>query len=195
MSSRCRSVFRKCGPNVWILQAERHGLSLWRSVDRCLSSGRIIPLPACWAGGRSEIPGSASAVKQDRGTADNAWRTYDAWRLPWPSSHSEPHARHLWETPESRIPEPRTTSFGVSVDSQSGHRYRASLMVRPPTRRAPSVVSVPAALPHRRRYSRPPTAAIIEWGQLWSCRRLRSQSSSGSVAPRVLPVAACHLIR
>ena len=41
----------------------------------------------------------------------------------------------MCETPESRIPEPRTTSFGVSVDPHTGHRYRDSTTLRPPTLR------------------------------------------------------------
>jgi hypothetical protein len=43
--------------------------------------------------------------------------------------HSDLQLRHSCETPEPLIPEPRTISFGVSVDPQKGHRNRTSLMV------------------------------------------------------------------
>ena len=37
------------------------------------------------------------------------------------------------------MPEPRTTSFGVSVDPQTGQRYRVSITLRPPTQRTNSL--------------------------------------------------------
>jgi len=39
------------------------------------------------------------------------------------SSHSDPQSLHLCDGPGSRIPEPRTVSFGGSIDPQSGHRW------------------------------------------------------------------------
>jgi hypothetical protein len=48
--------------------------------------------------------------------------TYEAQRPERSSRHSLSQARHRWASPGSRIPGPRTTSLGVSVDPQSGQR-------------------------------------------------------------------------
>jgi hypothetical protein len=49
-------------------------------------------------------------------------QSYEAQRPDRRSGHSLPQARHRWVSPGSRIPGPRTTSLGVSVDPQSGQR-------------------------------------------------------------------------
>ena len=86
---------------------------------------------------RRQGPGGGQGVRdagRGRGRVPLQRVLSGSLRRPWRSRHhSEPQDRHLWETPGSLMPEPRTTSVGVSVDPQSGHRCVASLTSRPPT--------------------------------------------------------------
>lgn len=69
------------------------------------------------------LPGPSCTTAQKTRASRQRERlvSQDASQRNLAPAHSDPHDRHRWVTPDSRIPEPRTISFGVSTDPHSGH--------------------------------------------------------------------------
>jgi hypothetical protein len=104
---------------VELTAAQMRGVLTAEGVFRNMASADPETLDMCWRARQSP-------EYQDCRPADYLppppALTYEAQRPDNWSGHSLPQTRHLWVSPGSRIPGPRTTSLGVSVDPQSGQR-------------------------------------------------------------------------
>jgi hypothetical protein len=100
---------------------QMRGILTAAGVFRNFASADPLALDMCWRAGQSPEY-QYQDCRPGGYLPPPAAPTYEAQRPDRWSGHSLPQDRHLWVSPGSRIPGPRTTSLGVSVDPQSGQR-------------------------------------------------------------------------
>jgi hypothetical protein len=112
---------------VELTAAQMRGILIAEGVFKNMASADPASLDLYWRARQSPEyqecrPAEYLDCRPAEHRAPPAAVTYEAQRPERSSRHSLPQARHRWASPGSRIPGPRTTSLGVSVDPQSGQR-------------------------------------------------------------------------